>query len=207
MIIKIKNENFEVINDDIDIQELFLRINNILKKKNLQFLYLVIDGVSITENFDGYIRDNQNTITKIEVVCQNRKELVDDILLEAFNYQANGIPLIQQLGEGFYKDPTDKDWLTLADLFSGLQWLNEVKQKIDKFEDLAEILQNYEKWNEYISQMKKIDSLLPELQNALENRDAILIGDLLLYEIIPGFEAAVDYLRFLIPNAGVDYVS
>jgi hypothetical protein len=49
--------------------------------------------------------------------------------------------------------------------------------------------------------MSKLNGIVSELEGAIVNNDNILIGDMLLYEIIPVFETMVKKLDLLISEA------
>ena len=53
-------------------------------------------------------------------------------------------------------------------------------------------------------QVSKLNYIIPELENAIINKDNILIGDMLLYEIIPVFENMEERLGLLLSGADKD---
>ena len=113
----------------------------------------------------------------------NKKEiinLVNETLISANNYIDNAIPIIKELAELFYQQPDDKAWGQLTDLFEGIQWILQTLGHIDSINDL--------------------DTIVPEIENAILHRDNILIGDMLLYEIVPIFENMLTKLEFLKPE-------
>lgn len=71
----------------------------------------------------------------------------------------------------------------LGDVFEGLQWLNRMLQKLGEVSDL-----NYETLlvgntkETALQVIGKFNSFLQELSNCLQNRDYILLGDMLQYE-------------------------
>ena len=133
----------------------------------------------------------------------NKKEiinLVNETLISANNYIDNAIPIIKELAELFYQQPDDKAWGQLTDLFEGIQWILQTLGHIDSINDLDTIVNDYKIWNEYVQVVAQLIDIVPEIENAILNRDNILIGDMLLYEIVPIFENMLTKLEFLKPE-------
>lgn len=127
-------------------------------------------------------------------------ELVNDTILSSYDYIKNAIPLITKLSDEFYQLPDNNSWKQLTNLFEGIQWIIQTLTQIDSINDLNSII-NYEKWNEYVQAVSQLNEFIPELENSIINKDNILIGDLLLYEIVPTFENMLDKLQLLKPKA------
>ena len=127
-------------------------------------------------------------------------ELVNDTILSSYDYIKNAIPLITKLSDEFYQLPSNSSWKQLTNLFEGIQWIIQTLTQIDSINDLNSII-NYEKWNEYVQAVSQLNEFIPELENSIINKDNILIGDLLLYEIVPTFENMLDKLQLLKPKA------
>lgn len=207
MKIILQEEIYEFLNQVNEIEKLFDLINKKLDESHLQLSHLIIDEIPIYQDYYDYFINHIEKIMTVEVICNHLEGLVNDALISAHNYLTNAIPVIQELSESFYHNPKDETWSKLVDLFDGIQWIIETEQRIDSITDLEKIIKNYLIWNEYVQCVKKIISILPELEEAMQNRDHVLIGDLLLYEILPSFEVCEEKMRFLIPNQGADYVS
>ena len=73
--------------------------------------------------------------------------------------------------------------------------------QINSIENSNEIAIDYEIWNEYAHEVSKLNNIIPELENAIVSKDNILIGDMLLYEVVPVFENITEKLNLLIPEA------
>lgn len=130
-------------------------------------------------------------------------ELVNETILSANNYINNAIPLINKLSDEFYQQPDNNSWEQLSNLFEGMQWIIQTLTQIDSINDLNSII-NYEKWNEYVQAVSQLNEIIPEIESSIINKDNILIGDLLLYEIVPTFEEMLNKLQFLKPNVVVN---
>jgi len=185
-----------------EIADVLATIQKILKENNLELSHLIIDGIPVYQDYESYLKDHIETIREIEVETIKLKPLVEDTLGSAFEYISHATALLKTLAETFYQTPGAETWSSLADLFEGLGWLIDTMNRIDEIDQLNEYVQNYDIWNEYVQIIKSLSVQLPELEQAMVNRDHVLIGDLILYEILPIFEAAEEKLRFLVPAGG-----
>lgn len=203
MYIHIKEYVFEFNNgnDSKSIEKLFNSINDYLHKEELHFSYLVIDGEEIYDNFDRYMFENIENIKKVEVVALTLLEMVNESILSIEQYAKNAIPIINKIAEEFYQKPKEDTWSQLTDLFEGVQWIIQSLVQINSIENSNDIVSDYEIWNEYVQEVTKFSEIIPELENAVLNNDNVLVGDMLLYEVIPVFEIMVEKLGILISEA------
>lgn len=201
MNIYIQDKVMEFENNPEIIEQIFNSINEYLNEEDLQFSHLIIDGKEINDNFDSYIVENIESIKEIEVVAVPIAEMVNETIMSTEQYAKNAIPIINKLAEEFYQKPNENTWLQLTDLFEGIQWIIQSLTQINLIESSNDIVSDYEIWNEYVQEVSKLNDIIPELENAILNKDNILIGDMLLYEIIPVFEIVVEKLGLLISEA------
>ena len=190
MKIYILDKEIELENKLESIENIFNMINEILyeNEKDYNFSYMIVDGKEIYDEFEYYIEDNIQNIKEIKVGLLTLKELVNDNILTIKEYLDRAIPAIKELSDQFYREPNVGDWQDIANLFEGIGWILETYQSIDCLENLNDIVSSYETWNEYVKEVRFLNDQLGELQDAMENSDNILIGDLLSYEIEPIFE-------------------
>lgn len=201
MNIQIQDKVLEFENNPEIIEQIFNSINEHLQKENLQFSYLNIDGEEVYDNFDSYIIENIESIRKVEVVAMTVVEMVNELFLSIEKYSKNAIPIITKLSEEFYQKPKESTWSQLTDLFEGIQWIIQSITQINTIESSSDIVSDFEVWNEYVQEMSKLNGIVSEFENAIVNNDNILLGDMLLYEIIPVFETMVKKLELLISGA------
>lgn len=197
MIIHIENEIIELENDFVKIEEIFQLINDDLGKKNLELDYLVIDNQPVYENFNTYFVENLSVIEKVEVVVKTRKKIIQDTIFATDQYLTNAVPQITVLAEEFYQQPNEKTWVKLSDLIEGIQWILEAVVKIDRIKGLDILVTHYSVWNEYVQAVSELSGGIPDIEVAMVNKDYVLIGDLLIYEISPIFEKMLSSLKFL----------
>lgn len=192
----------EFTNDEAQITMLLQEINQALEQSNNELSHLIIDGVAVYQDFDAYLRKNIAVIEQIEVVTLELKPLIQETIASAFAYLNKAIVLLNPLANGFYQSPDPANWNQLADLFEGIAWLLDTMKRIDQIENLQLYISDYTIWNEYVMSLNGLNNLLKELEQAMVGKDQVLIGDLILYEILPVFETASEKLRFLIPTGG-----
>lgn len=207
MLIYIEDEIIEVENDKTKISDYLALVFKKLSSKNNELGYLIVDGEPVHQDAENYLADHVNDISKVEVVVDTTRNLIKDTINSTEQYLHNAIPQIQTLSEKFYASPDEKTWLTMIDLFEGIQWILETVIKIDGIKNLEDLVVNYSIWNEYVQSVADLNGIVPELQVAMENQDNVLIGDLLLYEIVPVFEKMSEKMIFLITKEGDNHVS
>lgn len=199
------NINGKVVNfnsTEKDVAQLFETIEMALKEDNLELSHLLIDGTPVYQDLEQFIEENYATIKEISLVTFALQALINDTLTSAFEYAGKATSILKSLSEAFYQSPDQEDWQVLADLFEGIDWLIDSMNRIDQIENLQLYLTDYTIWNEYVLAIKGSKLYLKELEQAMINKDEVLIGDLILYEILPIFESAREKLGFLVSDGG-----
>ncbi|MDR4316315.1 Uncharacterised protein [Niallia circulans] len=165
---------------NIDI--LIQKINEDLEKNKLYFSHLIINGKEVYSDFEEQIMEQINTIEKIELVTKTIDEFINDLTVSLNEYSNRAIPSIKQLTEQFYQSPTEESWGMLQDLLEGLNWMYSTIKSMGNTE-----------LNEYKEKLLNVanhfEVELPNLLDAIESHDYILIGDIISYEILPQFES------------------
>ena len=207
MFLYIQNEKIEFTNDSDQIDIIIEVINDHIQQKQLKLSHLLVDTVPVYDDFYDYLKKHYGGIKTIEVIFLNLNEMVEDTLSLAYNYIKSAGPLITDLAECFYRKPNEKAWVSLNDLFDGLQWIIESLAKIESFGNLKGIINDYKIWNEYVQCVSNLNPLVPQLEQALVDKDYVSVGDLLLYEVIPVFEVMAEKLVFLLPKQEGNCVS
>lgn len=198
----INNKNIEFKNDISEVKPLLTVIIQALAKDSLELSHLLVDGVPVYQDFEHYLCDKIATVNEIEVITLELKALISDTLMSTLDYITNAVSLLKPLSENFYQSPDQAVWSQLADLFEGISWLLDSMNRIDQIDQLPSYLTNYDIWNEYVQTMKQLNIQLRDLGEAMINKDHVLIGDLILYEVLPIFEVAEEKLRFFVPAGG-----
>jgi hypothetical protein len=168
--------------ENIDI--LIQKINEDLENNKLFFSHLIINGKDAYSDFEDKLMEQINTIEKIELVTKTINEFISDLTVSLNEYSIRAIPSIKQLTEQFYQSPTEESWGMLQDLLEGLNWVYSTiksmcNMELDEYKENLLIIANH------------LEVELPNLLDAMESNDFILIGDIISYEILPQFEAIV----------------
>jgi hypothetical protein len=165
-----------------NIEILIQKINEDLEKNKLYFSHLMINGKEVYSDFEERIMEQINTIEKIELVTKTIDEFINDLTVSLNQYSNRAIPIIKQLTERFYQSPTEEAWGLLQDLLEGLNWVYSTIKSMGNTE-----LNEYKENLLYVANHFEVE--LPNLLDAIENHDYILIGDIISYEILPQFES------------------
>jgi hypothetical protein len=207
MKLTINDEIFNYENNDHSIELILEKIQESIKKNNLELSHFIIDKKIIESGFEEYLRGNITGIEEVIVVTKDLHTLVNETIASTYDYLENAIERLATLYEAFYQQPKDDSWSSLADLFEGIQWILNVSNRIDSYKELEQMVANYKTWNEFISGVRSIRKILPVMEKAMVNGDNVLIGDLLQYEVLPLFILMKEKLAFLTPQGAPDYVS
>ncbi|AOY75646.1 hypothetical protein [Clostridium formicaceticum] len=194
------DNRLEFPNKEDSVEVILNEINKILEGSHYFFSHFIIDGVEVYDDYEDYLFENIEVIEEVRVEVKKLKELIEEVLESTKEYVHRALPLIKDLGEAFYQVPKEASWQNLADLFGGIQWMLESFSNIDRNKQLEEVISSYELWNEYAQQILKLNEIIPDLQQAVENQDIVLIGDILSYEISPIFEEMLQRLQRLMPE-------
>ena len=198
MIIHILGKSLEYENKQEVLDTIFKEIDNIVNSANMIFSHLIIDGQEVYNDFYDYFLDNMKNIQEVKVVTRTAKEAFEEILLSTIDYLNRAIPEIEVLSNEFYKTPSWESWGKLGDLLEGIKWIMDTFMIIDADFGLKNIVNRYEDWNIYAEDIYKLNELLIEFEEILENSDFVSTADILSYEIIPLFNDMKKKLEKLI---------
>lgn len=198
MIIHILDKSLEYENKQEVLDTIFKEIDNIVNSANMIFSHLIIDGQEVYNDFYDYFLDNMKNIQEVKVVTRTAKEAFEEILLSTIDYLNRAIPEIEVLSNEFYKTPSRESWGKLGDLLEGVKWIMDTFMIIDADFGLKNIVNSYEDWNIYAEDIYKLNEILIEFEEILENSDFVSTADILSYEIIPLFNDMKKKLEKLI---------
>lgn len=207
MFIQINNETIEVENDITKIEVVFDIINTIFVEKGIVLGYLLINDKPIYKDFYNYISEHIETIKNIKIVEDPIKSLINDNFSSVYKYLKNAIPQVNIMADEFYRQPNENTWIKLIDLFEGIQWIIESVIKISGIKDIENNVIDYGVWNQYVQSVGELSELIKEIESPMVNKDHVLIGDLLIYEIIPVFEKIYNTIGLLVSTEGSKNVS
>ena len=116
-----------------------------------------------------------------------------ETMASAAGYLERARPEVENLSGEFYQGPTEETWGKLGQLLEGLQWLVEAVSTVDHY---LPGKQPASQWGVEFMEKTKM------LQEALDNSDHVLMGDLLQYEISPFFSTLEKEIKELLKTEG-----
>lgn len=198
MKVYILDEEFELDNKIESIEEIFEYIKQALEETEYNFSYMIVDGEEVHDEFELYLEGKIKTIDEVKIIMLTRKEIVRDNLFTIEEYISRAIPIIKDLANNFYKQPSNEDWNQIGQLFEGIGFIFHTLESVDSMENLEEIIGNYQIWNEYAVLVKSLNSVLVDFDKAVEDKNTGLIGDLLSSKVVPVFETMKEKLNILL---------
>lgn len=190
-----QNETYEFISTP-SVEEVIEKINDLLGKE-YYFSHFDVDGNEISVEPEQYLQRFLGEVEQIEVIAIGAKQFVNDLLVSAENYLAGAIPKVTELAEAFYNNPVGDNWLDLNDLLEGVGWLGMMIETVE-----ASIVRP-ENWAGIVQAISDLQNEFEPLEEALENTDTVLIGDILQYEVVSVFEELFTGIQGIIDNEGI----
>lgn len=157
---------------------LFHQIESIQAEDKLIFDHLTVDGVEVYHEVEEYLRDHLVDITQITVHLLSTEELKLQVLHSVYEYVNRAVPEIQLLTDQMYKGLSTEVWGKFGQLLEGLQWLSQT----------ATFIQDHNGSHEFEPSLLSFQKELEGFEEALDQEDNVLLGDIMQYEIIPRFE-------------------
>jgi len=182
MQLKILDQVFTFKNETAALEEIFAKINQFLEDSGLVLSHWRVDDPVVYTDFYNYLKERIDEINLIEVEVRTVAAILQDALLTAEEYLGQALPEIETLAAEFYQGPSGESWERFQQLLDGVDWLNQLVTVIDQNPTKPE------EWQDYLAVVERLMNELQNLEEALENQDYVVIGDLLNYEIIPCFQ-------------------
>ncbi len=191
------NENIINYDREIDLDKICADIFEYAKGHDLIIDYMDIDSAIIYDDYEGYIKDNIDTINRIDVHFLTKEELFKNILSSTSQYIFSALPIIDNIANDFYLGAKDNESIDgLSQLLEGLSWIlstsSNINQSYNFFDRVA--------WSDFYSLTKSLENNISDLNEAIMNMDNVLIADILKYEISERFSDMYDALQQLIPG-------
>ncbi len=158
------------------------KVNDIISRENMIFSHLTIDDIDIYENHENYILDRMNEIMKIEIVAKSVNEMIWETMESVNNYLERAIPELEKLSMDSFEGFKKGTWQGIKQLADGIQWMLQFGEFVRRSK------KHPYNWDEIKRVFKECERLSPELLEAVETNDQVLITDLISYEIVPTFE-------------------
>lgn len=189
----IYNTNEFMIKNEEMLAETLSNIVDDLQKNNLYFNHFIIDG----EKFYGELYEYPNEFEIVQIQYLNEMEYVSQLLLDGEGYLKRATPALRELTESVYQGNLKKEiWIELGQLTEGINYIQQIIEFIGT--KLKE-----EKWNDLLQKWYASVEFLTDMTKALEEKDTVMLGDLLQYELIPLFEETLIVIAEKIDSEGV----
>ncbi|MDC0761731.1 hypothetical protein POF51_13575 [Brevibacillus sp. AG] len=150
-------------------------------ENDLLVSHLTVNGVEVFSDFESYLNENLSDVETVVVYTTNSSKLVNEIMLSTEEYVNRAIPQVKSLSEQFYQGATNDSWLAFGEMLEGLQWFQQTSLFIQNQAFQPELLN-------FAAETLDFTDELRSLEEAVEQQDVVLIGDIILYEILPQFE-------------------
>lgn len=193
--IYIGNQVLEFQNNRENVADILTGIEDAINATSQTIKFMKVDGEEIYSDYDNYLLDNINQINEIEIQLISYDDLVMDTLETGHEYLENAPQLIEELANDFYQNPKDESWNTLADLLGGLDWMIAMRHAILAEPKLEEVVRNQDGWTVYSEIVSELSEVIPEFEEAVINKDTVMIADILSYEIKTRYVNMGDQLK------------
>ncbi|WP_147512960.1 hypothetical protein [Brevibacillus massiliensis] len=195
MELKIMDRIYVYENNETVLDQLMNDVNQFMHESNSVIVQMDIDGQVVFDDYFEYISDRIGEIRKIEVISQSVEEFTNEVLMTANEYLERSLPLISLLSDEFYQGPKQETWEQFEQLIEGLQWMEQTVQYVSNNKPSCEQWQETFRWS----------TELAELEQAVIQQDAVLIGDILRYEILTRLEMLKKELEQEIHNGVINH--
>lgn len=166
---------------EVTIEEIIQKINDILENK-YYFSHLNINGIEVTEEPELYLENYLTQLETVEIIAIPAKKFINELLLSTDEYLSRAIPVLKTTAEHFYDVAQVSHWYDIHDLLGAIQWLFAMTDTVGGSDERPA------NWRQMEEEVNKLSDVIKEFEEALENKDQVLIADLLTYEILPIFE-------------------
>jgi hypothetical protein len=189
MRVQVLEHTWEFSNTEGSVEELFRRIEDLLQTDQYYVSLMLIDGIEIFEEYQEYITDRLTETLDINISLVTKQEMINEIVGSTESYLERAIPEIQALVAEFYQGPTSETWDKFSELLEGIQWIHQMIHSMDIVEESSI------EWGQFISIAQKLDEVSIQMQEAVEHKDVVQLGDQLNYELLPQLQDLQEKLQ------------
>ncbi|WP_240419847.1 hypothetical protein [Paenibacillus periandrae] len=187
MIVTINEKRYSFTQDEQGVKELFETITKLEQETKLIFDHMSVNGSQLyNKELDLDLLTEE--LLEIEVALFSKEEQVDSLKQSTNEYVTGATPIILDLSEDFYRTPSVEAWNQLTVLFDSLGWVSDVLSLLEQNVTSPENIKIIELKKELIQNVE-------ELQEALNNKDHIMIGDILKYETSKIYSGIAEYTQ------------
>ena len=142
---------------------------------------VVIDEEVYREDYESILRQRLSHIEKVEIRTVHGDVLVAEMLHEMGGYLPRVTRAIESISDLLYGEMSQEDWGYFSQLLEGIGWVEQaVRIILTQFhrspgtDPLAEPFANFS---------NRLPQLLNDIEEAMERKEYVQVGDLIKYEI------------------------
>ncbi|MCM3124127.1 MULTISPECIES: hypothetical protein [unclassified Mesobacillus] len=155
---------------------------NTMLSDNHYFSHFIADGVAVYGGHENFLSEHIMDINRLEIESKTIREFVIDLLNTSRTYLKRAIQELPHLADGFYNNPSSKEWDGFEALVDGIDWLSEMIIQIERSKEKPG------NWKEYNEISVLMNTEIKNLHSAVENGDSVLIADIIQYEFLSIFK-------------------
>lgn len=162
-------------------KEIMDQVEAHIRKENLLFNNIVIDGVEVYENFEEYLQERATENSEMEVITITSEELLNHFIHQFTEIQKELEEEAEELSLLFYRNlQTQENWeqvvLIVEKAYSLLQVAEDIILLQGGIENVMPFLTS--------ENVKELGGILHLFYPALEEREVIYLADLLHFELV-----------------------
>lgn len=147
-----------------------------------RFLYKVmIDGQTFYDGYEVYIVNNFQKIKSMDLLTKSKEEAMQESMSELHAYNRKLLDASDLVSSAFYGEPSPEQWQLFSQYIEGLHW---VSQTVHFIQAIVTENKQYARLEGYLSEvLLQIDDKTKMLNEAAEEKNYVLMGDIIQYEI------------------------
>jgi hypothetical protein len=185
---KVSINGVEQVESDFKGDTLGAILDSMVKKTPGSYIrQMWLDGKEFPSDDREALQKNPSDIDSLEVELANLKDLVATNIANALNYLKKLIPGFEQAADLFRtgnEQEANKYYLQILD---GIDWFSQVVSVIMQPEDGEAELPDADGESLQVRQ-KKLTDLMSQMLEANQNKDWVLLADILEYEMVPFYK-------------------
>ncbi|MGG4406343.1 hypothetical protein ABEP13_11085 [Geobacillus stearothermophilus] len=194
MQLNIFGQTFEYRNDRSELEGMWQNIFSMLAEEDRQLSHLVVDGVEVYDEMEAYIEERIDSIRTIDVVAVTMQEYIRDVFQTMHSYLTRALPEIERIIDEFYQTPSEHTWIRFEQMLEGIQWIDQALYWLAEHPKYLFDPQAFAHIRETLAEQ------LRQLLEAVEAGDAILIADLIQYEVKPLWKDIIEQVNVNVVN-------
>lgn len=141
-----------------------------------------IDGKPYYEGYEQVLQQQFPRIKEIQVVSMTLCEWFNETVSELAGSLVSLQDAAKKVRTSMYGSPSASDWQRFVQVLEGLRWVYEAVQAIVHYNQSSRERVNVKEWAEVFH---LLETVVPQLAEALERKEPVTVGDILGYELEP----------------------